>query len=142
MQVAEGALFTLKHLNTQRTAYEIPEALYSSLPYTLHLEEAKLYWGRGEHPLAVRLLKSLLQTFTGVCYHDYHPLCSAGLSWLFIALCVISSHLPSLLLLLPPPPPFFSSKIFLQRLPPSIPLLSVSMVTGWRKPTQKVPPSS
>ena len=50
----------------------------------------------------------------------------------------------SLLLLLPPPPPppFFSSNIFLQRLPPCIPLLSVSMVTGWRRPTQRAPPSS
>ena len=77
--MTEEALFTLKYLNTQQAAYEIPEALYSSLPYTLHLEEAKLYWETGQHPLAVRLLKSLLQTFTGVCYHAYHPLCAAGL---------------------------------------------------------------
>ena len=87
--MTEEALFTLKYLNTQRAVYEIPEALYSSLPYTLHLEEAKLCWETGQHPLALGLLKSLLQTFTGVCYHAYHPLWAAGLPWHFIALCVV-----------------------------------------------------
>ena len=149
VQMTEEALFTLKYLNTRRAVYEIPEALYSSLPYTLHLEEAKLCWETGQHPLALGLLKSLLQTFTGVRYHAYQPLCAAGLLWRFIALCVMymtcSYRMISLLSLLPSlsfSHPFSSSNTSLQRLPPSIPQLSVSTVTGWQRPTQRAPPSS
>ena len=104
--MTEEALFTLKYLNTRRAVYEIPEALYSSLPYTLHLEEAKLCWETGQHPLALGLLKSLLQTFTGVRYHAYHPLCAAGLRWHFIVCDVHDMQLQNEFSPLSPPLPF------------------------------------
>ena len=69
-QVAEGALFSLHHLHNSRSLYSIPESLYPSLLWKHQLQEAKLYWGRGESSLALGQLRGLLQrmkTLSMVC---------------------------------------------------------------------------
>ena len=60
-QVAEGALFNLKHLSSGSLAYGVPVSLLPLLPWSMALEEAKLFWSRGEPSLATRMMKALLQ---------------------------------------------------------------------------------
>ena len=66
IQVAEGALFSLKHLQGRRAELGIPLALHSGLLWSLQLEEAKLYWERGEVKVAMGQLKTLLQSLESV----------------------------------------------------------------------------
>ena len=61
LQVAEGALFALRHLDERRSTFNIPTGLQPSLHWPLQLEKAELHWERGEEPLAMGLLKTLLQ---------------------------------------------------------------------------------
>ena len=61
LQVAEGALFALRHLAAQRGSYGIPEGLHPTLPWYLQLEDAKLHWARGESALATGRLKTILR---------------------------------------------------------------------------------
>ena len=63
VQVAEGGLFNLKQLQAHRSSYNIPDSLCPSLSWRIQLEEAKVEWERGEGPLAMALLKSLLHKF-------------------------------------------------------------------------------
>ena len=63
VQVAEGGLFNLKQLQAHRSSYNIPDSLCPSLSWRIQLEEAKIEWERGEGPLAMALLKSLLHKF-------------------------------------------------------------------------------
>ncbi len=67
-QVAEGALFSLRALQGRREELGVPSALYPSLPWSVQLEEAKLYWERGEAKLAMGHLKSLLQVLAKVSF--------------------------------------------------------------------------
>ena len=65
-QVAEGALFSLHHLHNSRDSYSIPEFLCPSLSWKHQLQEARLYWDRGETSLALSQLHGLLQRMKAV----------------------------------------------------------------------------
>ena len=67
-QVAEHALFVLKHLSMQRDQFWIPVNLDCSVDWTREQEGAKLCWSRGEKTHAIHQMRSLLKKLEGVCW--------------------------------------------------------------------------
>ena len=51
----------MRHLDERRGTFNIPAGLQPSLHWSLQLERAELHWERGEGPLAMGILKTLLQ---------------------------------------------------------------------------------
>ena len=67
-QVAEHALFVLKHLSLQRDQLGIATgSLGCSVDWTREQEEAKLCWAKGEKTHAIHQMRSLLKKLEGVC---------------------------------------------------------------------------
>ena len=71
LQVANGALFALKHLHDQPQSFGLSSQLVSIGPPSSTrwrglLEEAKLSWASGEQSLAMLLMKNLLKTIESV----------------------------------------------------------------------------
>ncbi len=61
--MAEGALFNLKQLQLHCADHN---SLCPGLSWRIQLEEAKVEWERGESPLAMALLKSLIHQLAQV----------------------------------------------------------------------------
>ena len=65
-QVAEGALFTLRHLEGRREEAGVPEVLCSAAAWRRQLEEGELSWQRGERSFAMQKMRALLQRLSTV----------------------------------------------------------------------------
>ena len=81
LQVANGALFTLKHLNERSGSFGLPSRLTSmatssSTTWRGLLEEAKLCWASGEVSLAMLLMKNLLKAVERVSIALQLSLCT------------------------------------------------------------------
>ncbi|EDO36404.1 predicted protein [Nematostella vectensis] len=66
-QVAEKALFAIRHLHTDA---QVVQSVGGHVPGAWRMEEARLRWSRGETETAMHLLKCLTKQLQAVCMYD------------------------------------------------------------------------